>query len=156
MPLLQPIRSNREDTVATALQAMSPASRISASGGAALDRERITALATGAHLLIGCFDKGFSSTHHWINQVSLSLKVPAVFAECAGHIGRVGPLVLPAQTACYMTANKDDFAFHMQVSLQLSDSNPGPRRPQRLSSPVRTRLPCPRRAPVHRRKTGYH
>jgi ribosomal protein S12 methylthiotransferase accessory factor len=102
MPLLQPIRSNREDTVATALQAMSPASRINASGGAALDRERITALATGANLLIGCFDKGFSSTHHWINQASLSLKVPALFAECAGHIGRVGPLVLPAQTACYM------------------------------------------------------
>ena len=104
MPSLQPTTTerNREEVVATALQAAWSASRINASGEAALDRERITALATGAHLLIGCFDKGFSSTHHWINRASLSLKIPALFSESAGHIGRVGPLVLPDQTACYM------------------------------------------------------
>jgi ribosomal protein S12 methylthiotransferase accessory factor len=104
MPLLQPatMGGNREETVVTALQATCTPSRINASGGMALDRERITALAAGAHLLVGCFDKGFSSTHHWINRASLSLKIPALFAECAGHIGRVGPLVLPGQTACYM------------------------------------------------------
>lgn len=104
MPSLQPANMgrNREDTVALALQAAYAVSRITASGGIALDCERIIALAAGAHLLIGCFDKGFSSVHHWINRASLSLKIPALFAECAGHIGRVGPLVLPGQTACYM------------------------------------------------------
>jgi ribosomal protein S12 methylthiotransferase accessory factor len=104
MPSLQPIPTgrNREDTVAIALQAAYAASRITASGGAALDLERIIALADGAHLLIACFDKGFSSTHHWINRASLSLHIPALFAECAGHIGQVGPLVLPGETACYM------------------------------------------------------
>lgn len=103
-PSLQPVamERNREEAVAAALQATCTASRINASGGVALDRERITALAAGADLLIGCFDKGFSSTNHWINRASLSLKIPALFAECAGHIGRVGPLVWPGQTACYM------------------------------------------------------
>jgi bacteriocin biosynthesis cyclodehydratase domain-containing protein len=103
MPWLKPtVGCSREETIATALQATCAASRINASGGAALDLERITALADGAHLLIGCFDKGFSSTHHWINRASLSLKIPALFAECSGHIGHVGPLVLPGETACYM------------------------------------------------------
>ena len=93
MPLLQPIRwANREDTVATALQAMSAASRINTSGGAALDRERITALATGAHLLIGCFDKGFSSTHHWINQASLLLESSGSLRGVCGTYRPRGPL----------------------------------------------------------------
>ena len=86
MPSLQPttIGRNREEALATALQAAWAASRINASGGVTLDRERIAALAAGAHLLIGCFDKGFSSTHHWINRASLSLKIPALFSEMRG------------------------------------------------------------------------
>jgi bacteriocin biosynthesis cyclodehydratase domain-containing protein len=122
MPWLQPatMGRNREETVATALQATCAASRINASGGAALDLERITALATGAHLLIGCFDKGFSSTHHWINRASLSLKIPALFAECAGHIGRVGPLVLPGQTACYMCYRMRRLACAEDFNLAMS------------------------------------
>ena len=122
MPSLEPANTGRnlEDTVATALQAAYPVSRITASGGVALDRERITALAAGAHLLVGCFDKGFSSTHHWMNRASLSMKIPALFAECAGHIGRIGPLVLPGKTACYMCYRMRRLACTEDFNLAMS------------------------------------
>jgi bacteriocin biosynthesis docking scaffold, SagD family len=122
MPSLQPITMghNREEAVRTALQSTSAASHINTSGGATLDRERITVLANGADLLIGCFDKGFSSTHHWINRASLSLKIPALFAECAGHVGRVGPLVLPGQTACYLCYRMRALACAADYDLAMS------------------------------------
>jgi ribosomal protein S12 methylthiotransferase accessory factor len=53
-------------------------------------------------MLIGCFDKGFSATNHWINQASLTRGIPALYADLRGHVATVGPLVLPGQTACYM------------------------------------------------------
>lgn len=121
MPALQPAKlgRSREETLATALRASCGECRIDTAGGTTLDCQRIAALAAGAHLLIGCFDKGFSSTHHWINRTSLSLNIPALFAECAGHIGRVGPLVLPGQTACYMCYRMRGLACAEDFSLAM-------------------------------------
>ena len=62
----------------------------------------VAALAPECNLLVDCFDKGFSSIHHSINQASLTSGIPAIYSEAQSHIGFVGPLVLPGQTACYM------------------------------------------------------
>ena len=63
--------------------------------------ETITTLAAGCDFLVGCFDRGFLSANQWLNQAAAKLGIPAIYAEAAGHIGWVGPLVIPQQTACY-------------------------------------------------------
>ncbi|MCB0212715.1 MAG: TOMM precursor leader peptide-binding protein [Anaerolineae bacterium] len=63
--------------------------------------ETVTTLATACDFLVGCFDRGFLSANQWLNQAAVKLGIPAIYAEAAGHIGWVGPLVIPQQTACY-------------------------------------------------------
>ncbi|MBV9787885.1 MAG: TOMM precursor leader peptide-binding protein [Chloroflexi bacterium] len=104
MPLVGPeaIGVAREQALQTALQARGVTSAITIGGAQELTKERVAALATDAHLLVGCFDKGFSATNHWINRASLAQNIPALYAELRGHTALIGPAVLPGQTACYM------------------------------------------------------
>lgn len=104
MPLVGPdaIGISRQCALKAALQAQGGATEISTGDEREITREDIAALAPACHLLVGCFDKGFSSTNHWINRASLAYGVPALYAESRGHTGLIGPLVLPGQTACYM------------------------------------------------------
>jgi ribosomal protein S12 methylthiotransferase accessory factor len=84
--------------------AMSPASGTSITtwGSGAVRREDIQRLAGEVQIIVGCFDKGFSATNVWINEASLGRGIAAVYAELRGPIARLGPLVFPGQTACYM------------------------------------------------------
>jgi ribosomal protein S12 methylthiotransferase accessory factor len=71
-------------------------------GGKEINRDIISSLVRDCHMLVGCFDKGFSSSNHWLNRASLEHGIPAVYAESRAHTALVGPMVLPGQTACYM------------------------------------------------------
>ena len=104
MPLvgMEAVGKPRQQTLKAVLQAQGGKTEILTGGDGEITRERISILASNCHMLVSCFDKGFSSTHHWINRASLEHGVPAIYAESRGHTVLVGPLVLPGQTACYM------------------------------------------------------
>lgn len=67
-----------------------------------LNRAIIQDLIVETNFIIGCFDKGFISMHHWLNQVAIEKNIPAIFSEIENHIYKVGPLVLADETACFM------------------------------------------------------
>ena len=108
----------RQDVVRDALRAQGRRSEV-VTGGPEVTRESVAELAEGCRILVGCFDKGFSATNHWINRASLARGIPALYAESRGHAATIGPLVLPGQTACYMCyrmrrlACEDDFSQAM-------------------------------------------
>ncbi len=116
-PLLGPdaVGAPRQEALRAALQQLGGETKIESGGSDPLSRERVAALCSGCHLLIGCFDRGFSSVHHWINRAALAQGVPALFAESRTDAAFVGPVVLPGQTACYLCyrmrgiACEDDF-----------------------------------------------
>lgn len=121
VPLLGPdaVGAPRQDALRSALQRLGGPTRIETGGNEPLSRERVAALAQGSHLLVGCFDRGFSSADHWLNRAALAHGIPALFAESRADTALVGPLVLPGQTACYMCyrmrgiACEDDFEAAM-------------------------------------------
>lgn len=97
------VGSRRADAVATGLKdAGFGATRITAVDGERLDRESLAESIGECDLLVSCFDKGFSSTHHWVNRVSIGQRIPAIYAQSGGHGAMLGPLVVPGQTACFM------------------------------------------------------
>ena len=104
MPLLGPDSAGkaRHDAVKAALGAQGCKTEIVTGGDQVITGEGIAALVADCQMLAGCFDKGFSSTNHWINRASLDLGIPAIYAQSMGHIALVGPMVLPGDTACYM------------------------------------------------------
>lgn len=104
MPLLGAgaIGTLRQDALKTLLTTRGPQTEIRTGGEEPLTRERVAAITAGCHLMIGCFDKGYSAINHWINQASLEREIPAMYAESRGHTAIIGPFVLPGQTACYM------------------------------------------------------
>jgi ribosomal protein S12 methylthiotransferase accessory factor len=108
----------RQDVIREALLAQGGITQV-VTGGPEVTRESVAELAAGSRLLVGCFDKGFSATNHWINRAGLAQGIPALYAQSRGHAAIVGPLVLPGQTACYMCyrmrslACEDDFAAAM-------------------------------------------
>lgn len=110
----------RQEALAAALrQALPDAPPNLELGPTPITRESLAALAPGYDLLVGCFDRGFSSAQHWLNRASLASGVPAIYAEARGHLAWAGPLVLPGATACYMCyrmrsiAGEEDFVTAM-------------------------------------------
>lgn len=91
-----------------------------------LNKEAVYEYSKDADFLIGCFDKDFISVHHWLNQAATELGKPALFAEVENHLCRIGPLVIPGQTACYMCyrmrtiACADDFTDAMTYEMYLN------------------------------------
>lgn len=67
-----------------------------------LTRAAIGAAVRRCDLLVGCFDRGFASAHHWINREATPLGIATIYAELRAHRARVGPFVIPGETACYM------------------------------------------------------
>lgn len=96
-------------------------------GPAVLTKESLYTAVEGANFLVGCFDKGFVSVHHWLNQAALDKTIPALFTEIENHLCRIGPLVLPGETACFMCyrmrtiACADDFAAAMSYETFLNN-----------------------------------
>ncbi|HEY0606319.1 MAG TPA: TOMM precursor leader peptide-binding protein, partial [Herpetosiphonaceae bacterium] len=122
MPLVGPeaVGVAREQALQTALQARGVSTEITIGGAQELTKDRIAALATGAHLLVGCFDKGFSATNHWINRASLEQGIPALYAELRGHTALIGPGVLPGQSACYMCYRMRSIACEEEFNAAMS------------------------------------
>jgi ribosomal protein S12 methylthiotransferase accessory factor len=91
-----------------------------------LNKDTVYEHSKNADFLIGCFDKDFISVHHWLNQAAAELNKPAIFAEVENHLCRIGPLVIPGQTACYMCyrmrtiACADDFTDAMTYEMYLN------------------------------------
>ncbi len=120
MPMVGPgaLGRPRHDVVRDALRAQGGPTGF-VTGGPEVTRESVAELADGCRILVGCFDKGFSATNHWINRASLARGIPALYAQSRGHAATLGPLVLPGQTACYMCyrmrslACEDDFSQAM-------------------------------------------
>ncbi len=90
----------RQDLLATALLAEHPG--ITVRRADELSRDTVTAIATDATILVGCFDRGYETAQHWINRAALATGKPALFAELRTHLALVGPFVIPNQCACYM------------------------------------------------------
>jgi len=116
-PLLGPdaFGKPRQIALREALESQGSIAQIQIGPESEVTNQWVAALAPECHMLVDCFDKGFSAIHHSINQASLTSGVPAIYAEAQSHIGLVGPLVLPGQTPCYMCyrmrniACEDDF-----------------------------------------------
>lgn len=122
MPLvgLEAVGVAREQALQTALHARGATTEITIGGARELTKERIAALATGAHLVAACFDKGFSATNHWINRASLAQGIPALYAELRGHTALIGPGVLPGQSACYMCYRMRSIACEEEFNAAMS------------------------------------
>ena len=91
----------RQQAIKNALQLQNPEIEIHL-GSDKITKESVFSLAATCNFLVGCFDKGFSSVNHWINQASFEHQKPAIYAESKGHTVLLGPLVIPYQTSCYM------------------------------------------------------
>jgi ribosomal protein S12 methylthiotransferase accessory factor len=104
MPLLGPDSAGkpRQNALRSALEDQGSLAEIELGPEQEVTCGSVAVLASKCHMLVSCFDKGFSSVHHWINQASLVSGIPAIYAEARAHLGFVGPLVLPGQTGCYM------------------------------------------------------
>ena len=92
----------RESVVADEIARRVPQVCVTRPLSGTLDRAAVVGCARGSHFLVGAFDRGFSAAHQWINRAALSLGVPAVFADVAGHRALVGPMVLPGESGCYL------------------------------------------------------
>ncbi|NMO51807.1 TOMM precursor leader peptide-binding protein [Actinoplanes sp. TBRC 11911] len=93
--------------------------RVSTPLSAPPTEEGVRDAVAGADLLACCFDKGLGSAAHWVNAAALDRSTPAGFVRLDGHIGLVGPIVLPHESPCYMCSRiravscADDFAAAM-------------------------------------------
>ena len=120
MPGVTPeaVGTPRQQVMARLLSGRRGGGRVTASD-APLTREGVDALVRGASLALACFDRGLSAVHHWLNRASLAQGVPALYSELSSHTARVGPLVVPGSTACFMCyrmrglACMDDFEPEM-------------------------------------------
>ena len=90
----------RQQSVADAIKSLAPSTTVTLAGE--LSRDSVREIAESANLLVGCFDRGYETAHHWINRAAIVTRTPALFAEISTHIATIGPCVLPNQAACYM------------------------------------------------------
>lgn len=90
----------RQNAVADAIGAVAPSVSVTLAGE--LSRDSLREIAETASLLVGCFDRGYETAHHWINRAAIATGTPALFAEIRTHVATVGPCVIPGQSACYM------------------------------------------------------
>ena len=90
----------RQQGVADAINSLVPSMTVTLGGE--LSRDSVREIAESANLLVGCFDRGYETAHHWINRAAVATSKPALFAEISTHVATIGPCVLPGQAACYM------------------------------------------------------
>ncbi len=113
-PFLKKEKATRQDAVQDYFLQKMPGVNIE-TGPPELTKENIEDFMSDCHLIIVCFDKGFSTINYWINELCISKNIPALYAAIKGHICFTGPLVVPGKTACYMcykmrnVATKEDF-----------------------------------------------
>jgi ribosomal protein S12 methylthiotransferase accessory factor len=85
------------------------------------ERDELPALMAGADLVIAAGDGAFPVLHPWVNTVGLRLDVPTLHADLRGARATIGPLVLPAESPCYLCwrmralACQEDFTAAMAL-----------------------------------------
>jgi ribosomal protein S12 methylthiotransferase accessory factor len=100
----------RQDVFKNYFETLFPDRQILLAPTGPLTKDIVYTVAQEANLIVGCFDKSFVSVHHWLNQVAMDKNIPAVFSEIENHICRIGPVVLPGETACFMCYRMRDIA----------------------------------------------
>lgn len=58
-------------------------------------------LIEGYNLVIACEDTPSVTIYRWLNEACLGKETPWISGSLEGYIGRVGPAIVPRQTACY-------------------------------------------------------
>jgi ribosomal protein S12 methylthiotransferase accessory factor len=143
-PVRDPNALGLSRELATANQVKRAGLEIVMAGQEPLDRARVRSMATGAHLLIACWDRGFNAAHHWVNEAALKLGVPALFSELHATSSFAGPLLLPGRSACWMCyrmramAAEQDFNLAMAYEEHLDRT----RRPRLSERPMLPALPA--------------
>ncbi|HMY98389.1 MAG TPA: TOMM precursor leader peptide-binding protein [Burkholderiaceae bacterium] len=92
--------ATRQEDVAQLVAVAAPFCKVTTGG--TLSKEEVAKIAEKSTLLVSCFDRGFETTHHWVNRAAVGSGVPALFCSISTHISVLGPGVIPGQTACYM------------------------------------------------------
>ncbi len=117
----------REDVAAALVHRVGGRTLVTTSGGTALE-EAVARATAESDLVVGCFDRGFLAASHWINRAALEHRTPALYVELRAHRVLLGPLFVPAQTACFMcyrmraVACEDDFREAMAYEEHLHRS----------------------------------
>jgi len=91
----------RDQALKRSLEAHGTAARVETGPSDAVTSDGIHVLASTSQLLIGAFDKGLSVVNHWLNSASLAHGVPVIYSQLAAYVALVGPVVVPARSACY-------------------------------------------------------
>jgi bacteriocin biosynthesis cyclodehydratase domain-containing protein len=88
-------------------------------------RDELPALMAAADLVLAADDGSLPVLHAWVNTVGLQLDIPTLHADLRGSRATIGPLVLPAESPCYLCwrmralACEEDFAAAMALEEEL-------------------------------------
>ncbi|MFC5261093.1 TOMM precursor leader peptide-binding protein [Kribbella qitaiheensis] len=88
-------------------------------------REDLSELVRDAGAVVALGDGTLPVLHHWLNAIGLQAAVPTLHVELSGAAATIGPLVLPAEGACYLCwrmralACAEDFADAMELEEEL-------------------------------------
>ena len=78
--------------------------------GKEMIKENVYEFVHNCDFIVCCFDKGFVAANYWANEACAEYEKPIIFSEIKTNISRIGPLVIPGQTACYMCYKMRSFA----------------------------------------------
>ena len=137
------IGTPRQEVIRELLAQQGRHQRVVVAGPEPLTSDSVAQLAAGCHLLVGSFDRGYVSVHHWLNRVAVEQGIPAVFSEIRGHRALVGPLVLRGRTACHMCFRMREVACaeDFQAAISYEEYLDGHKRPNLSGRAILPTLP---------------
>ena len=92
----------RHDAIGRTLARSTPSVTVACFGADVLLRPDVERLVSASDIVAGCFDRGMTAAHHWLNRAALAHQIPAIYATLDVHEAIVGPMVIPGQTACFL------------------------------------------------------
>ena len=92
----------RHDAIGRTLARSTPSVTVACFGADVLLRPDVERLVSASDIVAGCFDRGMTAAHHWLNRAALAHQIPAIYATLEVHEAIVGPMVIPGQTACFL------------------------------------------------------
>jgi molybdopterin-synthase adenylyltransferase len=93
---------SRAHALAKRLLDVSPALSCTEVTGALADDAAVRSALDGCDFVVNCLDQGQLSLAYKLNRVCLELGTSSIFGAATGLEVRVGPLVVPGETACFM------------------------------------------------------
>lgn len=112
-------------------------------GESDLTKETVLRFAESCDVLVGTFDRSFSSVNHWLNESAITLFKPVVFGELRATSAFAGPFVLPEKSPCWMCykmrslASESDFDLAMAIEEHFDQK----KKPQLAMRPIFPGLP---------------